>query len=506
MGSIFIGIDLGTSSLKTILVNPENKSVLAESAVEYAISTPHPGWAEQDPKIWIAALVNTIRSVLDQTNIPPALISGIGFSGQMHGTVCLDGQHHPLRPAIIWADQRSQKQVQSIYSTQGVEKIGAATGNPIATGFMLPTLLWLEENEPDLYQRIYKVLLPKDYLRFVMTGVFGTEPSDASSTGLFNQVSRAWNQAWLAEFGISPELLPSVMPSHANAGIITAQFAAQSGLCEGTPVYFGASDQSAQALGNGVVRPGDICCTIGTGGQIFAPVLQPVYDQKLRLHLFCHAIPDVWHLEAATLSAGLSLKWLRDHFFEDKSYRELVDEAGKVSPGAEGLIYLPYLAGERTPIMNPLATGSFTGLTLRHTRAHLVRSVMEGVVFSLKQGMELIQSFRAPIERVIASGGGTRHPLWLQLQADIFNLPIQISNTREAAALGAAMLAAIGNGYYTTFEEACRQLVNWDPIIIEPNRANARFYRDVFERFGSMYPTLLSTYSNEHNFQKGFDD
>lgn len=497
MSSLFLGVDLGTSSLKTILLDAASGSLIAQAAVEYSIQTPQPGWAEQDPQIWVTAFLSTLPVVMSQARIDAALIEGISFSGQMHGCVCLDTQGNPLGPAIIWADQRSARQVERVYDSQGIERLGAATGNPLAAGFMLPTLLWLRENEADVYARIHQVLLPKDYLRLIITGEYGSEPSDASSTGLFDPARQSWNEDWLDELAIPLRFLPPVKPSHARGGSVSKPFAILSGLRAGTPVFIGASDQSAQALGNGIIQPGDVSCTIGTGGQILAPVIQPRYDPQLRLHLFCHALPSVWHLEAATLSAGLSLKWLRDHFFEDRSYQELVDEAALAPAGAEGLFYLPYLAGERTPIMDALATASFTGLTLRHHRRHLVRAVLEGVVFSLRQGLDLMQSLGAPIQRIVASGGGTRHPLWLQLQADIFARPIYQSGTPEAAALGAALLAAVGSGYFASFEEACQKLVRWHLHPIEPIEINVCHYEELFQQYCSLYPRRKLTYEEK---------
>lgn len=497
MSSFFLGVDLGTSSLKTILLDAASGSLLAQAAVEYSIQTPKPGWAEQDPQIWVDAFLSTLPVVMNQAQLEASQIEGISFSGQMHGCVCLDAQGNPLRPAILWADQRSAQQVQQVYACQGIEKLGAATGNPLAAGFMLPTLLWLRENEAEVYARIHQVLLPKDYLRLIITGEYGSEPSDASSTGLFDPARQGWNENWLADLAIPLRFLPPVKPSHARAGGVSARFAVLSGLRAGTPVFMGASDQSAQALGNGIIQPGDISCTIGTGGQILAPVLQPQYDPQLRLHLFCHALPQVWHLEAATLSAGLSLKWLRDYFFEDRSYQQLVDEAAQAPVGAEGLRYLPYLAGERTPIMDSRATGSFTGLTLRHHRRHLVRAVLEGVVFSLRQGMDLMQSLGAPLQRVVASGGAANHPLWLQLQADIFARPIYQSAAPEAAPLGAALLAAVGSGYFASFEDACQRLVHWKPAAIEPNESNVRLYDEIYRHYCSLYPILKATFETK---------
>ncbi len=487
--SFLLGIDLGTSSLKTVVFEPAGK-ILAVAAAEYPVDTPRPGWAEQDPELWYRAAASTVSQALESSGLSAADIAAIGLSGQMHGLVALDRQSRPLRPAIIWADQRSREQVEHLREVIGIERLGHWTANPLATGFLLPSWIWLCENEPDLARRTSCLLLPKDYLRFRLAGALGSEPSDASSTCLFDTIHRQWSEELLAALHIDPGLLPAIGESAEIAGGLLPQAASELSLLPGTPVVFGGSDQSCQAIGNGIIEPGLVSCTIGTGGQLLSPTIEPRYDPKLRLHLFCHALPERWHLEAAILSAGLSLKWLRDSVLEGQDYGSLADLASQAPPGSEGLFFLPYLVGERTPHMDPAARGAFIGLTLRHRRAHLVRALMEGVVFALRQGLELMLSLGGSAGRIIASGGATNHSLWLQLQADIFNRPITRTETVEAAAVGAALLAGVGAGIYPDIPSACRQVMRFRDEAIEPDPVRAEFYAGAYEEFIGYYPKL----------------
>jgi xylulokinase len=489
--SALMGIDLGTSSTKTVLIDASGR-LLATAAREYPVDTPRPGWAEQDPDWWLEAAVGTMAEALAQRETAPEEVAGIGLSGQMHGTVCLDKKGEPLRPAIIWADQRSRDQVARVYREVGAERLGAWTGNPLATGFMLASWLWLCEETPEVAQATAHLLLPKDYLRYRLTAELGGEPSDGSSTLLFDTAGRDWSAPLLEALGIDPALLPPVRESAEVAGGLRPEIAARTGLRAGTPVVFGGSDQALQALGHGVVDPGIVSCTIGTGGQLFAPAHAPVYDPQLRLHLFCHALPDRWHLEAAILAAGLSLRWLRDNVLQGWSYGALADAAARVPPGSERLFFLPHLAGERTPHMDPQATGAFVGLTLRHNREHVTRAVMEGVVFALRQGLDLMVELGVPVERIVASGGATAHPLWLQLQADIFNRPIYRTATIEAAAVGAALLAGVGAGFYPDVLEACRRTVTWREEVIAPAGENVTRYEEGYRTFCRLYPALAA--------------
>jgi xylulokinase len=490
--SLLMGIDLGTSSTKTVLIDPSGR-VLALAAREYAVDTPRPGWAEQNPETWIAAAVATMAEALAQARTAPDEVRGIGLSGQMHGTVCLGRAGQVLRPAIIWADQRSGDQVARVYRELGAQRLGAWTGNPLATGFMLASWLWLQDEMPDVAEATATLLLPKDYLRYRLTGELGSEPSDGSSTLLFDTAGRRWSGPLLEALDIDPSILPPVHPSAHIAGGLHPEIASRTGLRAGTPVVFGGSDQALQALAHGVVEPGTVSCTIGTGGQLFAPAPAPVYDPQLRLHLFCHALPDCWHLEAATLAAGLSLRWLRDNVLQGWSYAALADAAAEVPPGSERLFFLPYLAGERTPHMDPQATGAFVGLTLRHAREHLARAVMEGVVFALRQGLDLmLQQVGVSAERIVASGGATAHPLWLQLEADIFNRPIYRTATIEAAAVGAALLAGVGAGVYAGALEASRRTVVWCDEIIDPVPENAGRLAEAYQTYCQLYPALAA--------------
>jgi xylulokinase len=486
-----MGIDLGTSSTKTVLIDASGH-LLASAAREYPVDTPRPGWAEQDPETWLAAATETMGEALARAHIAPEEVGGIGLSGQMHGAVCLDKRGNALRSAIIWADQRSRDQVARVYHELGAERLGAWTGNPLATGFMLASWLWLRDETPEVARATAHLLLPKDYLRYRLTGELGCEPSDGSSTLLFDTARRRWSWPLLESLGINSALLPPVHESAEVAGGLRAEIAALTGLRAGTPVVFGGSDQALQALGHGVVDPGIVSCTIGTGGQLFAPAPVPVYDPELRLHLFCHALPERWHLMAAILAAGLSLRWLRDNVLEGWSYAALADAAAKVPPGSEHLFFLPYLAGERTPHMDPQATGAFAGLTLRHNREHMARAVMEGVVFALRQGLELMEELGVPVERIVASGGATAHPLWLQLQADIFNRPIYRTATIEAAAVGAALLAGVGAGLYPDALEACRRTVSWRDEVIVPVGENVARYEEGYGIFCRLYPALAA--------------
>ena len=490
-GDLLLGIDLGTSSTKTVIMDREGQ-VIASSAQEYGIDHPHPGHAEQDPEIWVQAAFNTVRAALSKGNVLARQVAGIGISGQMHGTVCIDQKGKLLRPAIIWADQRSAAQVAKVNEQIGRERLGEWTANPLATGFMLATWLWLVENEPATLRETRWLCLPKDYLRFRLTGKTGTEPSDASSTLLFDTVRRTWSKKLLRALELDHTLLPEVHSSSQVAGGLTREAAESCGLLAGTPVVYGGSDQALQAVGHGIVRPGLVSCTIGSGGVLFSPLENPVYDPHLRMHLFCHALPDLWHLEAAILSAGLSLKWLRDSLFPLESYTTLADAAAQTPPGAEGLFFLPHLAGERTPYMDPKARAAFTGLTVRHGRGHLVRAVMEGVVMALKQGLVLMQETGVPIDQIVASGGGTRHPLWLQLMADIFNQPVYLSTSEEAAARVAAILAGAGTGVFASTRQASQEIGRTAGEAVQPIPQNSLLYEEAFPAFCQLYPALNS--------------
>jgi xylulokinase len=464
------------------------------SSREYDIQTLHPGWAEQDPLTWYQAVIQAVQEALFKANLTPKEIAAIGFSGQMHGMVCLDLAGKALRPAIIWADQRSQAQVAFVDQSIGKEQLGKWTGNPLATGFMLASWLWLRQNRPEEAKSTTYLLLPKDYLRYKFTGEIGSEPSDASSTLLFDTANRQWCLPLLERLDISTDILPPIHESAQVAGGLARKVANATSLLPGTPVVFGGSDQACQAIGHAVIDSGTISSTIGTGGQLFAPFDLPRYDPELRLHLFCHALPQVWHLESAILSAGLSLKWLRDHLKLAGSYQELADLAAQSPPGSDGLIFTPYLLGERTPHMDTMARATFTGLSLNHTRAHIIRSVMEGVVFALRQGLEIMHSLGVDPDKIIASGGASANPLWLQLQADIFNRPIYRSTTVEAAAFGAALLAGVGVGIFPHIRAACQQAITLRDDAVQPDLQTVNLYTEQYSTFCQIYPALQKTF------------
>ncbi|MCO6449815.1 MAG: xylulokinase [Caldilineales bacterium] len=489
MDSFLLGIDLGTSSLKAVVADADGALRAVESR-EYPIHQLQPGWAEQDVGDWERAMFAAVRGVLERSGVVPGQIAAIGLSGQMHGTVCIDGWDEALRPAIIWADRRSAAEVEEIEKRLGRGFLARETGNPLATGFMLPTWLWLREHEPETARRTAHLLLPKDYLRLRLTGEVGSEPSDASATGLFNPTQGDWSQPLMDALEIQSALLPPIFPSGSAAGRLVEHAARETGLLPGTPVVFGGGDQACQALGNGIIQPGNLSCTIGTGGQLLAPTVTPMPDPELRLHLYNHVEPGLFFSMGAILSAGLSLRWLRDNVLAGLDYQELADLAATAPPGCEGLIFLPHLAGERTPHMDPNARGAFVGLTLRHTRAHLARAVMEGVVFALRQALDLMLDLGIPAERLVASGGGTAHPLWLQLQADIFDRPVYRTRTVEAAAVGAAMLAGIGADVFADAADAVRRVVRWHDEIIPPQPANVARYQQIYNIFTELYLAL----------------
>ncbi len=491
MMRVLAGLDIGTSSAKAVLMD-EHGQTLGWSAQEVALLSPKPGWAEQEAGSWLEAAALSLRTAMHTGGVDARQVEAIGLSGQMHGLVCLAEDGARLRPAIIWADQRSAAQVERLVAHIGIQRLAEWSGNPLATGFMLSSWVWLQENEPHIAQNTRWLMLPKDEVRYRLTGQIGSEPSDASSTSLFDPHRTAWSAPLLQWAGLSPAQMPPIFASSQPAGKLLPEMAQACGLRPGIPVVHGCSDQAAQALSQGVIRPGSVSCTIGTGGQLFAPLDRPVHDPDLRLHLFCHALPDCWHLEAAILSAGLALRWLRDQLWQGSTYQQLADQASQVEAANEGLFFLPHLVGERTPHMDPAARAAFLGLTLRHQRPHLVRAVMEGVVFALRQGLELMIELGTPVEEMVASGGATQHPLWLQLQADIFNRAIFPSPGGEGAARGAAMLAGVGAGVFQDAAQAVRQTVAAPEKPVLPNLQRVEMYAQTYEQYRRWYPALKS--------------
>ena len=495
-----LGIDIGTSGTKVIAIDEGGHLVAAVSA-EYELSTPKPLWAEQNPADWWSAVCSCCRQIVAQ--IGGDSIACIGLSGQMHGLTMLDENGQILRPAILWNDGRTQKQCDEITELVGLETLVAETANPALTGFTAPKILWVREHEPEIYERARMLLLPKDYVRFELTGEFATEVSDASGTLLLNVPQRRWSDAVCAKLDIPLAHLPRVYESHEISGQISARAAELTGLKPGTPVVGGGGDQAAGAVGNGIVQSGIISVATGTSGVVSAFADSPKVDPQLRMHTFCHAVPGKWHVMGVMLSAGGSLRWYRDTLARSEksvaahmnidAYDLIAREADTTAPGAEGLLFLPYLSGERTPHPDPLARGAFIGLTVRHTKAHMARAVLEGVSFGLRDSLEIMKSMGVSIGNIRCSGGGAKSSVWRQIQADVFGYPLSVIAIDEGPALGAALLAGVGAGVYDSVEEACSAVVKVSrgASVIE---ANARIYDDYYRIYGELYPALKATF------------
>ena len=498
--SYLLGIDIGTSGTKVIAID-EGGNLVATAHAEYELSTPKPLWAEQSPADWWNAVAACCRRIVAQ--IGNEEIAGIGLSGQMHGLVLLDENGAVLRPAILWNDGRTQKQCDEITQLVGLETLVAETANPALTGFTAPKILWVREHEPAIYERARMILLPKDYVRYELTGEFATEVSDASGTLLLNVPQRQWSHVVCEKLDIPLNYLPRVTESHEISGHISARAAQLTGLKPGTPVVGGGGDQAAGAVGNGIVQSGIISVTTGTSGVVFAFADTPTVDPQLRMHTFCHAVPGKWHVMGVMLSAGGSLRWYRDTLARSEksvaahmnidAYDLIAREADTVAPGAEGLLFLPYLSGERTPYPDPLARGAFVGLTVRHTKAHMARAVLEGVSFGLRDSLEIMKSMGVSIGNVRCSGGGAKSSVWRQIQADVFGYALSNIAIDEGPALGAALLAGVGTGLYADVEEACHAVVKVSrgASVIEEN---ARVYDEYYRIYGELYPALKATF------------
>ena len=485
--TVYLGIDLGTTGLKSLLVRPDG-SICGVGYREYPISIPAPGCAEQAPEDWWRALKESLAEALAASGARPEAVAGVGLSGQMHGMVLTGADDRLLCPAIIWCDQRSVKQAEEIRRTLGAERLGKWTQNPVSVGFQLCSLLWMRENRPEIYEKIRHVLLPKDYIRFLLTGEYGTEPTDACSTLAFDCAARDWSAPMLETFEVDRAILPSVAASPACVqGALTARAAAELGLRPGVPVVYGGGDQPMQAVGSGVLRPGDVSVTLGTGGQIFAPVRRPVYDPLLRTHTFCHVEKDRWYVMGAILNCCLAQNWFFDKVLGTRDFQEMHRRAAEVAPGSGGLFFLPYLTGERTPHLNPEARGMFFGLTLGHDRASMARAVIEGISYALADAMDCIEGLELPVERLILSGGGARSALWKQILADMLGRPIYTTTMTEEAGTGAAICAMVGTGAYASVEQACAAIVRYEDGCVEPVAERTQFYRQRQQTFRALY-------------------
>ena len=506
-----LGIDIGTTGVKALLVS-EKGDVTASATVEYPLLTPRPNWAEQDPETWWQATVSATRPCLDKARAAVGRgveVVAVGLSGQMHSSVFLDSRGEVLRPAILWCDQRTAPQCREIIDTVGFDRLVELTFNTALAGFTAPKILWLRQNEPEVYARVCKVLLPKDYIRYRMTGMFATEVSDASGTLLFDVAQRKWSDEMLLALDISREWLPDCFESPEISGYITRQAAEALGLSEGTPVAGGGGDQAAGAVGNGIVRAGLASCVLGTSGVIFWHSDKPVFDPLARLHSFCHAVPGKWHLMGVTLTAGGALRWFRDTFCQEEireaelkgidPYQIIIQKAAGVPPGSEGLIFLPYLAGERNPHTDANARGAFLGLSLRHTKAHMARAVLEGVTMNLKDCIELGRGFGVTATQIFLSGGGARSAHWQQIAADIFEIEVARTGVDEGPAHGASILAAVGAGLFNSVEEACDKLI-WSVDSRLPNTARSQVYRRLYALYRPLYATLKDFFDRDAYF------
>ena len=498
-----LGIDVGTSGTKALLINAsKDGEVVASCTKTYPLYTPKPLWAEQEPEDWWQATILAIRQLIEDSGVEPKQIKGMGLSGQMHGSVFLDENNEVLRPAILWCDQRTQAECDWIMDTVGRDKTVELISNPVLTGFTAGKIVWLRNNEPELYKRVRKVLLPKDYIRLRLTGEFATEVSDASGTALFNVTKRDWAWEMLDAIDIPRDWMPKSYESPEVSGRITSEAAMLTGLAEGMPVVGGGGDQAAGAVGNGIVEPGIISSTVGTSGVVFAFAENPVVDPNLRVHTFCHAVPGKWHVMGVMLSAGGSLRWYRDTFCGAEAtvaralgrdpYDLMSEEAANVPAGSEGLIFLPYLTGERTPYPDANARGVFFGITLRSDRAHFTRSVLEGVAYGLRDSFGILEEMKVPINQVRASGGGARSELWRQIQADVTGYDHVTINIDEGPALGVALLAGVGTGIYPSVEKACRSVIR----IVNTTRAD-RAAKKVYDGFYPIYRSLYSSLKDE---------
>jgi xylulokinase len=459
--------------------------VVASASEGYPLSTPRPGWAEQDPEHWWVASQAVLNRIVAQLSDPPL---GIGLTGQMHGSVFLDEDDHVIRPALLWSDQRTASQCVAITEKVGKERLVEITGNPALTGFQAPKILWLRENEPVAYARVRRVLLPKDYVRLRLTGDYATDASDASGTLLLDLRRRDWSDELLRALEIPREWLPTVHEGPEVTGTITEAAAAVTGLRAGLPVAAGGGDNAAAAVGTGIVREGLVSSSIGTSGVVFAHSETVRIDPQGRLHAFCHAIPGGYHLMGVTLSAGGSLRWWRDAGGSGLDFDALGSLAEQAPPGSEGLLFLPYLSGERTPHLDPQARGAFVGLNLRHSLPHLTRAVMEGVTYSLKDSVDLMTGLGMAVTEVRATGGGARSPLWRQLQADVFGLPIHRTRTEEGPAFGAALLAGVAAGVFPDVFVAS-DLIKLDPAVENPDPSRHRLYQRYHQAYRDVYAT-----------------
>ncbi|MGV3520113.1 xylulokinase [Luteitalea sp.] len=488
-----LGIDVGTGGTRALILD-ESGTVISSATSEHApFASPQTGWAEQDPDDWWRACRQAVPRALLEAGLEASAITAIGLSGQMHGATLLDADGRVVRPALLWCDQRTQAECDNLTERIGAARLIEWTSNPALTGFTLPKLLWVRRTEPEAWARVRHVLLPKDYIRYRLTGRLATDVADASGTLLFDVARRQWSRDMLGATGLEASLLPEAFEGPQVTGSLTADGAAAIGLLAGTPVVAGGGDQAAGAVGMGIVQAGAVCATIGTSGVVFAATDRPALDPRGRVHTFCHAVPGRWHVMGVTQAAGLSLRWFRDRFGSGGSdgrdpYERLTDEALAIPPGADGVLWAPYLMGERTPHLDAEARAALVGLAASHTRGHVIRAILEGVAFSLQDSFTILREMQVPVEGIRLGGGGARSALWRQIQADVYGQPVQTVAAEEGAAYGAGLLAGVGAGVWPDVDTACDRVVRVTSEVApgDGHPVLARQYR----AYQALYPAL----------------
>jgi len=501
MQTYVLGVDVGTGGTRALIMGGDGRVFASATAEHEPFASPETGWAEQRPEDWWRAAGIAIHKALDKGQLRADQISCVGFSGQMHGAVMLDDAGGVVRPAIIWCDVRTEKQCRDLTERIGAERLIRLTCNPALANFTITKLLWTRENEPQNWKRVRSVLLPKDYVRFRLTGEKATDVADASGTLLLNVAQRKWSEEVLQAAQMDRSLLPALFESPDICGKVSATGAEATGLAAGTPVVAGAGDQAAGAIGMGVVAPGAVSATIGTSGVVFAATDRPALDPKGRLHTFCHGVPGRWHVMGVTQAAGLSLRWFRDCFAcsarqgGGDPYEQLTAEATTVPPGSDGLLWAPYLMGERTPHLDPSARGALVGLTASHKRAHVVRAILEGVAFSLKDTFMIFDEMNVPVKSIRLGGGGARSPLWRQIQADVYGQAVEIVEAEEGAAFGAAILAGVGAKIWPSVDAACDSVVR---VVerIPAIAASVAVMNKAGQSYRRIYPAMKSIFTS----------
>jgi xylulokinase len=489
-----LGIDVGTGGTRALLIDESGRVLASQTAEHQPFSSPQTGWAEQDPLDWWRACCTAVRHLLSASRIPGSQIAAVGFSGQMHGAVLLDATGEPLRPALIWCDQRSASEASELTEQIGEDRVIAYTCNPALTNFTLTKLLWVRKHEPQLFEKFRTLQLPKDYVRFRLTGDYAMDMADASGTLLLDVAHRRWSKEMAEAASIDASVLPKLLESCEVCGEISKAGSEATGLAAGTPVVTGAGDQAAGAVGLGVVAPGAVHATIGTSGVVFASTDRPAMDPHGRLHTFCHAFPNRWHLMGVTQAAGLSLRWFRDQFATATKpgadpYEILTHEAASAPPASDGVMWAPYLMGERTPHLDPDARAALIGLAANHGRGHVIRAILEGVAFSLRDTFSIFEEMKVPVTNIRLGGGAARSALWRQIQADVYDRAVEIVDVEEGAAYGAALLAGVGAGVWRTVEDACRETVRVR-ISVEPNQETSKIMQRQYRMYRRIYPAL----------------